>query len=94
MALKIKYPEHIHLLRGKHEDINVNRIMGFGEECETRLGENINDPQSVFQTLNNMFDLLPVAAAVEDKFLCVNGGIGDIGGLVEIKNIIRPIKVK
>lgn len=33
MALKIKYPEQIYLLRGKHEDINVNRICGLGEEC-------------------------------------------------------------
>lgn len=41
-----------------------------------------------------MFDLLPLAAAVQDKFLCVNGGIGDIGGLVEIKNIVRPTKVR
>ena len=30
MALKIKYPDHIQLLRGKHEDANVNRICGFG----------------------------------------------------------------
>jgi hypothetical protein len=31
MALKIKYPDHIQLLRGKHEDATVNRICGFGE---------------------------------------------------------------
>ena len=30
MALKIKYPDHIRLLRGKHEDASVNRICGFG----------------------------------------------------------------
>lgn len=41
-----------------------------------------------------MFDLLPLAAAIQDKFLCVNGGIGDIEGLVNIKNIERPVKVK
>lgn len=41
-----------------------------------------------------MFDLLPLAAAVEDKFLCVNGGIGDIDGLVDIKNVARPVKVR
>jgi hypothetical protein len=31
MALKLKYPEHIHLLRGKHEDANINRISGLAE---------------------------------------------------------------
>lgn len=40
-----------------------------------------------------MFDLLPLAAAIEDKFLCVNGGIGDISGLMDIKNVSRPVKV-
>jgi len=30
MALKIKYPDHIHLLRGKHEDITVNKVCGLG----------------------------------------------------------------
>ena len=64
MALKIKFPDHIHLLRGQHEDITVNKICGLGEECAVRLGENIDDPHSVFQTLNKMFDLLPLAAAI------------------------------
>lgn len=78
MALKLKYPDHIHLLRGKHEDICLNRICGLGEECSMRLGENINDPNSAFQAINKVFDLLPLAAAIEDKFLCLNGGIGNI----------------
>lgn len=41
-----------------------------------------------------MFDLLPLAAAIEDKFLCINGSIGDIESLITIKNIIRPTKVR
>lgn len=94
MALKIKYPDHIHLLRGRHEDSAVNRACGLGEECSSRLGENITDPQSVFQTLNNMFDLLPLAAAIEDKFLCVSGGVGTIESLIDIKNVERPVRVK
>ena len=42
MSLKIKYPKQIFLLRGNHEDKNVNRHLGFGEECAKRLGEDIN----------------------------------------------------
>jgi len=30
MALKIKYPEHINMLRGKHEDATINRMCGLG----------------------------------------------------------------
>jgi protein phosphatase len=37
MALKIKFPDHIRLLRGQHEDISINRFCGLGEECAVRL---------------------------------------------------------
>ena len=36
-ALKLKYKDSICLLRGGHEDIKINRIFGFGEECAFRL---------------------------------------------------------
>jgi len=37
MALKLKYPKQVFLLRGNHEDRNVNKYLGFGEECARRL---------------------------------------------------------
>lgn len=64
MALKIKYPDHITLLRGKHEDSAINRACGFAEECTIRLGENINELTSVYYAINSFFDCLPLAAAV------------------------------
>ena len=67
MALKLKYPKQVILLRGNHEDRNVNRHLGFGKECSQRLGEDINDPGSVFQRINNMFEYLPLGAVIEDK---------------------------
>lgn len=36
-TLKLKYPENIFLLRGSHEDIKINKNMGFGDECEMKL---------------------------------------------------------
>jgi len=48
LALKVKYPKQIHLLRGSHEDRRINIIAGFGEECWVRLKENIEEPDSVF----------------------------------------------
>ena len=94
MALKIKYPEHITLLRGKHEDATMNRICGLGEECSIRLGENINDLSSVFSQINNFFDSLPLAAVIEDRFLLLHSGIGSINNLTEIKDVVRPVKVR
>ena len=55
------------LLRGNHEDRNVNKYLGFGEECQKRLGEDINDPNSAFAQINNAFDMMPLAAIVSDK---------------------------
>lgn len=96
MALKLKYPKQIFILRGNHEDRNVNRYLGFGQECETRLGEDINDPGSVFQKINDMFDNLPLAAVIVDKLtqnkvFCVHGGIGStVMKIDEIEKIKRP----
>jgi protein phosphatase len=55
MALKLKFPEHLTLLRGKHEDAAINRICGLGEECALRLGENITDAGSAFMQINAFF---------------------------------------
>jgi protein phosphatase len=76
MALKVKYPEKIHLLRGNHEDKWINNAFGFAEECSHRLGEDPAEPDSVFNKINELFDWLPLAALIEDKIVCLHGGIG------------------
>lgn len=55
------------LMRGNHEDRNVNKFLGFGDECAKRLNEDINDPNSCFAKINDAFDNLPLAAIVNDK---------------------------
>ena len=42
----------------------------------------------------NAFNMLPVAALVEDRILCMHGGLSkDMKSLDEIKQIQRPTKV-
>lgn len=93
-ALKLKYPEQLHLLRGSHEDIKINKNFGFGEECINRLGEDINDPNSVFQRFNKLFEYLPLAAVIQNKIFCVHSGIGsNIRSLQDIDAINRPVEI-
>ena len=75
-SLKIKYKDSICLLRGGHEDIRINRIYGLAEECTIRLQDNVNDPDSVFQRINQVFDYLPLAGLIDNQVLCVHGGLG------------------
>ena len=94
MALKVKYPDKIHLLRGNHEDKWINNAFGFAEECSHRLGEDPAEPDSVFNKINDLFDWLPLAAVIEDKIVCLHGGIGStLVNIEQIEMIQRPLEV-
>jgi diadenosine tetraphosphatase ApaH/serine/threonine PP2A family protein phosphatase len=97
-VLKLKFPKQIILLRGNHEDRHVNKYLGLGDECAKRLGEDINDPNSVFAKINDAFDQMPLAAIINDKqqkILCVHGGIGPtIQDIEGIEAIPRPFEIK
>ena len=94
MALKVKYPDRIHLIRGKHEDILINSGFGFQNECQGRLHDESENDDSLFALINNFFEYLPFAAIIEDKILCVHGGIGsNVKKLSDIEDIKRPFEV-
>ena len=94
MALKVKYPDQIHLIRGNHEDILINSGFGFQNECQGRLHDESENDDSLFALINNFFEYLPFAAIIEDKILCVHGGIGsNVKKLSDIEDIKRPFEV-
>lgn len=94
MALKIKYPGNIHLLRGNHEDRLINSNFGFAEECQIRLGEDPADEDSVFNIINLFFEYMPLAAVIEDQIFCLHGGIGSsVRKISDIECIARPLEV-
>ncbi|CDO67125.1 protein phosphatase containing kelch-like domains, putative [Plasmodium reichenowi] len=93
-ALKCKYPKQIHLIRGNHEDVAINSLYGFQEECKRRLKEDVTDKDSCWYQINQVFEWLPIGAIVEDKILCVHGGIGkSINQISDISQLKRPLVV-
>lgn len=93
-ALKVKFPEQIHLLRGSHEDIRINSVYGFADECQTRFKENPQDPNSIFRKINEVFEYLPLAAVVAGAIFCVHSGIGStMNSIDEISQIKRPLSI-
>lgn len=88
LAYKIKYPENFFLLRGNHECASINRIYGFYDECKRRY--NIR----LWKTFTECFNCLPVSAVVDEKILCMHGGISpELKSLDQIKKVPRPIDV-
>lgn len=84
LAYKIKYPENFFLLRGNHECASINRIYGFYDECKRRF--NIR----LWKTFTDCFNCLPVAALIDDKILCMHGGLSpDLTNLD--RSSVRPL---
>ncbi len=94
MALKVKYPDRIHLLRGNHEDRLINANFGFLEECQNRLNEESMNDDSIFNVVNEFFEYLPLAAIIEEQILCLHGGIGaSLNYISDIELIERPLEI-
>eukprot|EP01018_Ginkgo_biloba_P039752 Gb_36990 [translate_table: standard] len=90
LALKIEYPEHVHLIRGNHEAADINALFGFRLECIERMGE--RDGIWAWTRFNQLFNWLPLAALIEKKIICMHGGIGrSINFVEQIESLQRPI---
>ena len=88
LIYKIKYPEQFFLLRGNHECASLNRIYGFYDECKRRYSVKL------WRIFADCFNCMPVAAVVEDKILCMHGGLSpDLDNLAQIFDIPRPTDV-
>ncbi|XWS57490.1 hypothetical protein CRYUN_Cryun09bG0178500 [Craigia yunnanensis] len=88
LAYKIRYPDRISLLRGNHEDAKINRIYGFYDECKRRFNVRL------WKIFTDCFNSLPVAALIDEKILCMHGGLSpELENLDQIKEIQRPMEV-
>jgi len=89
LALKIKYPEHITLLRGNHESRQICFAYGFYEEITRKYGN-----ANAWEYFTDLFDYLPLAALVEGKIFCVHGGLSPyISTIDQIRLINRKMEI-
>ena len=88
LAYKIKFPDNFFMTRGNHECASINRIYGFYDECKKRYSIKL------WKTFTDCFNCLPVAALLDDKILCMHGGLSsELEKVEQIKNIVRPTDV-
>jgi hypothetical protein len=79
LAVKHQLPNKVWLLRGNHETRDVNgweehyQDRSFIWQCQNRFGEAIG--YKVWESVNAVFDRLPLAAVIDQDIFCVHGGI-------------------
>ena len=89
LALKVRFPDRITLIRGNHESRQITQVYGFYDECMRKYGS-IN----VWRYCTEIFDYLALAAIIDGKIFCVHGGLSSsINSIDEIRNIDRKQEV-
>ena len=89
LALKLKYPNYITLLRGNHESRQISFTYGFLEEVNKKYGNS-----NVWNYFTDLFDYLPIAALIEGKIFCIHGGLSPLISTVDqIRLINRKMEI-
>ena len=92
ISLLIKNPNNIYLLRGNHDSRHMTIIWGLKDECFSKYkGEN---SKKIYQKICELFDLLQIAAIIDNKIFCVHGGLSPkFKKIEEIEKIDRKKEI-
>jgi len=85
LALKVRYPKRVTLIRGNHESRQITQVYGFYDECLKKYGNT-----NVWKYCVDVFDCLCLSAVVDNSVLCVHGGLSpSLDTLDQIQDLHR-----
>ena len=87
----IKYPNNITLLRGNHDSRTMSIMYGLYDECLKKI-EIKDEAEDIYNKINELFDLLQLAAVVDNKYFCIHGGLSPELKKIDILNNIERKK--
>ncbi|KAG6520825.1 hypothetical protein ZIOFF_017886 [Zingiber officinale] len=107
VALKVRYPQRITILRGNHESRQITQVYGFYDECLRNslecflsLFDDRYGSANVWKTFTDLFDYFPLTALVstlnivESEIFCLHGGLSpSVETLDGIRNFDRVQEV-
>ncbi|KAH3744363.1 serine/threonine-protein phosphatase 4 catalytic subunit [Pelomyxa schiedti] len=89
IALKVRYPDRITLIRGNHESRQITQVYGFYDECIRKFGS-----VNVWRYCTEIFDYLSLSAVIDNRIFCVHGGLSpSIHTLDQIRTMDRKQEV-
>ena len=74
ICLSILWPERIILLRGNHEDLELNLMFGFYKELQNYFPTN-KEFQAVLAIINAIYNLMSLVAITPKHSVCMHAGI-------------------
>lgn len=89
VALKVRFPDRVTIIRGNHESRQITQVYGFYDECMRKYGH-----AGIWKAFTDLFDFMPLSACIENQIFCPHGGLSpSIDTLDQVRKIDRFAEV-